>query len=78
MPEPNVIRQVLRVRLQENARFIREKAKRYPEQGNAEVASKLEALATQLEDKSVGALSLLLVTLEKALHLKDGVRRVSD
>ena len=78
MPEPNVIRQVLRVRLQENARFIREKAKRYPEQGNAEVASKLEALATQLEDKSVGALFLLLETLEKALHLKDGVRRVSD
>ena len=78
MPEPNVIRQVLRVRLQENARFIREKAKRYPEQGNAEVASKLEALATQLEDKSVGALSLLLETLERALHLKDGVRRVSD
>ena len=78
MPEPNVIRQVLRVRLQENARFIREKAKRYPEQGNAEVASKLEALATQLEDKSVGALSLLLKTLERALHLKDGVRRVSD
>jgi hypothetical protein len=78
MPEPNVIRQVLRVRLQENARFIREKAKRYPEQGNAEVASKLEALATQLEDKSVGALRLLLETLEKALHLKDGVRRVSD
>ena len=77
MPEPNVIRQVLRVRLQENARFIREKAKRYPEQGNAEVASKLEALAAQLEDKSVGALALLLENLEKALQLK-GVRRVPD
>jgi hypothetical protein len=78
MSDPNVIRQVLRVRLQENARFIREKAKRYPEQGNAEVASKLEALATQLEDKSLGALALLLETLEKALHLKEGVRRASD
>jgi hypothetical protein len=78
MPDPNVIRQALRVRLQENARFIREKAKRYPEQGSAEVASKLEVLATQLEDKSVGALPLLLETLEKALQLKEGVRRVSD
>ena len=78
MPEPNVIRQALQVRLQENARFIREKAKRYPEQGNAEVASKLEALATQLDDKSVGALPLLLETLEKALQSKDGARRLSD
>jgi len=78
MPDPNVIRLALRLRLQENARFIREKAKRYPEQGNAEAASKLEALATQLEDKSLGALALLLETLEKALQQKEGVRRVSD
>jgi hypothetical protein len=77
MPHPNLIRQALRVRLQDNARFIREKAKRYPEQGNAEVASKLEALAAQLEDKSVGALALLLESLERALQLK-GVRRVPD
>jgi hypothetical protein len=75
MPDPNVIRLALRVRLQENARFIREKAKRYPEQGNAEAASKLEALATQLEDKSLGALALLLETLEKALQQKEGVRK---
>ena len=67
-PDPDVIRQALRVRLQQNARCIREKAKRYPEQGNAEVASKLEALAARLEDKSVGALALLLETLAKALQ----------
>jgi hypothetical protein len=78
MPDPNVIRRALRVRLQENARFIREKAKRYPEQGNAEVAGKLEALAAQLEDKSLGALALLLETLEKALQPKEDVRRASD
>ena len=70
MPDPNVIRQALRVRLQENARFIREKAKRYPEQSNAEVASKLESLAAQLEDRRLGALALLLETLEKALQPK--------
>jgi hypothetical protein len=72
MPDPSIIRQALRIRLQENARFIREKAKRYPQQGNAEAASKLEALAAQLEDKSLGALALLLETLEKTLQLKDG------
>ena len=78
MPDPNVIRQALRVRLQENARFIREKAKRYPEQSNAEVASELESLAAQLEDRRLGALALLLETLEKALQPKKGVRRMSD
>jgi DNA-binding transcriptional MerR regulator len=78
MPDPNVIRQALRVRLQENARFIREKAKRYPEQSNAEVASKLEALAAQLEDRRLGALALLLETLEKALQPKKGARRMPD
>jgi hypothetical protein len=44
MPDPNVIRQALRVRLQENARFIREKAERYPEQSNAEVETLEKAL----------------------------------
>jgi hypothetical protein len=78
MPDPNVIRQALRVRLQENARFIREKAKRYPEQSNSEVASKLESLAAQLEDRRLGALALLLETLEKALQPKKGVRRMPD
>jgi hypothetical protein len=78
MPDPNVIRQALRVRLQENARFIREKAERYPEQSNAEVASELESLAAQLEDRRLGALALLLETLEKALQPKKDVRRLPD
>ena len=59
MPDPNVIRQALRVRLQENARLIREKAKRYPEQSNAEVAKQARGTCSAARRQEVGRACLV-------------------